>query len=197
MTEPQKSRLAHVPAILAGSAALIAALSTVYVNLRNDARPAPPPEVRVQPGPALAAPPATSTAQAQAAVVPRPQVLRLERVQVDNDGSMGSTDWSFQVSVDGEPVFLVPMPALNDKPGENLARPADAQQASAELKLPVDKSVVLAVEGWKKGWLPGSTAEVSGQAWIASGFEKIAVTLRTDKPKGPQFVLYFSAAPAD
>jgi hypothetical protein len=196
MTEQKPSRIAHVPAILAGSAALIAALSTLYVNLRGDAHPAPAPEVRAQPVPAVAAT-ASAAPVAAVPVAPQAQLLRLDRVQVDNDGSLGSTDWSFQVSVDGEPLFSLPMPGLSDEPGENLARPADPQAASAELKLPADKSVVLSVDGWKKGWLPGSKAEVTGKAWVASGFDKVSVTLQTDKPKGPRFVLYFSAAPAE
>ena len=35
MQEERKPRLAHLPGILGGSAALIAALTTVYANLRG------------------------------------------------------------------------------------------------------------------------------------------------------------------
>jgi hypothetical protein len=193
-TEPKKSRIAHVPSILAGTAAVIAAASTLYVNLREDARPAPDP---TPPAPvsAAAAPAAASAAAApKIATQPRKLLLRLDRVQVDNDGSAGSTDWNFQVSVDGDPQFSVPMPALDDTPGENLVRPADPEQASAEIELPAGRSVALSVNGWKKSWLPGSHAEVSGKAWL--GFNKTTVTVQTAKEKGPRFVLYFSATPA-
>ncbi len=191
-TEPKKSRLAHVPSILGGTAALIAAVTTLYVNLRSDPQiaPEPAPQANVAPAAAAASAPASA-----ASTEPRRMLLRLDRVQVNDDGSAGSTDWTFEVSVDGDPLFSVPMPSLNDKPGESLARPKDRDQASAEVELPVGKNVELSVKGWKKdGWLPGSSAEVSGKAWL--GYNKTVVTLQTDKPKGPQFVVYFSATPA-
>ena len=194
-TEPKKSRIAHVPSILAGTAAVIAAASTLYVNLREDARPASATVVPARTS-AVAAPAAASVAPpSKAATQPRKLLLRLDRVQVDNDGSVGSTDWNFQIRVDGEPLFSVPMPALNDEPGENLARPVDREQASAEVELPAGKSLSLSVNGWRKSWVPGSHAEVGGKAWL--GFSKTVVTVRTEKAKGPQFVLYFSATPAE
>jgi hypothetical protein len=191
-TDPKKSRLAHVPSILAGTAAVIAAASTLYVNLREDARPAP--SASVAPTHRAAPAAASASAAAPAPSQPRRLLLKLDRVQVDNDGSAGSTDWNFQVSVDGDPQFSVPMPALDDTPGENLVRPADPEQASAEIELPAGRSVALSVNGWKKSWLPGSHAEVSGKAWL--GFNKTTVTVQTAKEKGPRFVLYFSATPA-
>lgn len=114
---------------------------------------------------------------------------------MDNDGSAGSTDWTFQVSADEQPLFTVPMPALNDKPGQNLARPADAAAASADVEVPSTRSVSIRVSGWKKRLLPGAPAELSGNAWLTLGLDKTVVTLKGEDPKGPQFVLYFSATP--
>jgi hypothetical protein len=191
--EHKKSRLAHVPAVLGGSAALVAALTTLYVNLRDDSRPdsAPTATAQVRPTPGAALPDVSSLPAASNK--PQPMLLRLDRIQVDNDGSAGSTDWTFQVSVGGEPLFSVPMPELNDKPGKNLVRLTEAQDASVEVKLPPGKNVALAVNGWKKkGWLPGDAAEVSGEGWLSSGFEKAVITLKNEKPDGPKFVLYFS-----
>jgi hypothetical protein len=192
MTNEQKpSRTAHVPGILMGTAALIAALSTLYVNLRNEPAPvaaevAPAPPVPATPDPASAAPAAARVVR-----------VRLDRVQVDDDGSVGSTDWTFQASIDGEPRFSVAMPSLSDKPGENLARPADGQESSVDVELAGAKSVALTVNGWKKGLLGGARGEVSGSAWLASGVTKATVTVASDKPKGPRFVLYFTVAPVD
>jgi hypothetical protein len=126
-----------------------------------------------------------------------PTRLTLDRVQVDNDGSFGTTDWTFEVSIGGEPQFTVPMRGLDDSPGENLARPADPAKASVELKLPPGKTTALSVRGFRKGWTPGAHAEVSGEAWFTQGNEKAVITLKNDKPKSPAFVLYFSAAPAN
>jgi hypothetical protein len=199
MTNEQKpSRLSHVPSILAGSAAFIAAVSTLYVNLRDKSPESAPAGIAAA-ATSLAAPaPSASVAAATAAAPagPQPMLLRLERVQVENDGSVGSTDWSFQVSIDGKPFYAVPMPALSDHPGENLARPADPELASAPIELPRGRLARLEVNGWKKGWLPGSRAEVSGSTELGAGLREATVSLRTDKPKGPAFVLYFSLTPA-
>jgi hypothetical protein len=202
-TEHKNSRLAHLPAILGGSAALIAALTTVYVNLRHERAPAAEAaDAAVQSQPAPAPAPADAVAAGLGAApaqpaAPRVMRLRLDRVQVDNDGSLGSTDWTFQVSADDKPLFAVPMPSLDDSPGENLARPADAGAASAEVELPAGRNLEISVNGWKKGLLPGTRGEVSGKAWLATGINGTVVTLKSGKPKGAEFVLYFSAAPAD
>jgi hypothetical protein len=194
-TEPKKSRIAHVPSILAGTAAVIAAASTLYVNLRDDART---PAAIAVPAQVSSVPASNSPSAPSLAAIstePRRLLLRLDRIQVEDDGSAGSTDWTFQVSADGEPLFSVPMPSLNDKPGQNLARPADRDQASAEVDLPAGSRVALSVKGWKQGWLPGSRAEVTGESALGAG--KTVVTVQTDAPKGPRFVLYFSAAPGE
>jgi hypothetical protein len=194
MTPEQKnSRLAHVPSILMGSAALIAALSTLYVNLRSEPAASPAPAATAQP--AVASP--AQAAQATAPTAPRTLRLRLDKVQVDDDGSVGSTDWTFQVSVDGEPSFSVPMPSLSDKPGENLARPAEGQDASVEIEMPAGKGVAVSVNGWKKGFLGGARGEVSGEGWLTPEFTKTAITLKGEKEKGPRFVVYFSAVPVE
>ena len=195
--EPHRpSKLAHVPAILAGSAALIAAISTLYVNLRGEAKPEPevvPFETpAAEPGPAAA----PAVAAPAPAVGPTRMLVRLDRIKVDNDGSMGTTDWSFQVNADGQPLYSVSMPALNDKPGHNLARPADAQQASAEVEVPSNKSMSITVNGWKKRLLPGTPAELTGKAWLQPGLNKTVVTLGEDAAKGPHFVVYFAVTPA-
>ena len=192
--EPQKSRLSHVPAILAGSAAFIAAISTLYVNLRERPYVAPEPVVVEQGAPAKDA--ASSAASAPPAA-PRRFLLRLDRVQVDNDGSIGSTDWSFEVKANGKPLLVVPMPSLSDKPGANLARPADSDAASAEVEMPPGRNIELLVSGWKKGFISGAKAEVSGKAWMLTGANGTVIDLVGEKPKGPRFVLYFSAKPAE
>jgi hypothetical protein len=186
------SRLRHLPGILAATAALIAALSTLYVNLRGTSPPVQSPEH------AAIAPPAAPSSVAPAALVdgPAPEVLvRLDRVLVENDGSLGATDWTFEVSAAGEPRFTLPMRDLNDKPGHNLARPSDPSQAQAELMLAPDQQLQLQVKGWKKGFLVGSGAEISGSAWISGKPGNASIHVAGDKPKSPAFTLYFVVAP--
>ena len=101
-----------------------------------------------------------------------------------------------EVKANGKPLLVVPMPSLSDKPGANLARPDDVDAASAEVELPAGKNIELSVSGWKKGFISGAKAEVSGKAWLLTGANDTVITLASEKPKGPQFVLYFSARPA-
>jgi hypothetical protein len=187
--EQKNSRLAYVPSILAGTAAVVAAISTLYVNLREEPSPAPVAVVPVQ------ATHADSSTSSNRPAAPKAMRWKLDRVQVDDDGSVGSTDWTFQVSVDAVPSFSVSMPALSDKPGKNLARPAEDQQASVDIELPAGRNVALSVSGWKKGWLGGARGEVNGSAWVTSGLTKTAIRVQGAKEKGPRFVLYFSAMP--
>jgi hypothetical protein len=194
--EPQpKSRLSHVPAILAGSAALIAAVSTLYVNLRGSPAPAEAAATVAAPATPAETPAPVPTPPADTAPKPRLLEVRLDRLHVENDGSVGSTDWVFEVSADGEPRFSLPMPGLTDKPGENLVRPAaDAQAATDVLFLPA-KQVEISVKGWKRGFLAGTGAEISGSTKVNWNFDKTTVHVAGDKPKSPAFTMYFTIAP--
>jgi hypothetical protein len=189
---PKHSRLSHLPGILAGAAALIAAASTLYVNMRSSST-APGPATPAQVS-APAAPAEASTVAAPVAAAPRAVLLQLDRVQVENDGSMGTTDWTFEVSAAGEPRFTLPMPALNDKPGHNLARPSDPAQAVAELMLAPDQQLQVGVKGWKEGLLSGG-AEVTGAAWVSGKAGSTSIHVGSDAPKSPAFTLYFTVAP--
>jgi hypothetical protein len=164
----------------------VAALSTLYVNLRNDASRA---QAAAAPVAAAAPPPAPAPAPEPARQRLR---LRLDRVQVDDDGSMGDTDWTFQVSLDGEPAFSVSMPALNDKPGRNVVSPGKDQDAAKVIELPAGTNLALKVTGRKNGLL-GDGDDVTGEGWLASGFDKTSLTLVGKDPKGARFVVYFTA----
>jgi hypothetical protein len=191
----KNSRLSHVPAILAGSAALIAAVSTLYVNLR--ASPAPVEAAATVTAPATPAekPAPAPTPPAEAAPRAKLFEVKLDRIQVENDGSVGSTDWTFEVSADGEPRFTLPLRGLTDKPGENLVRPPDPAQVSTEVLFPPGKQVEIVVKGWKRGFLPGTSAEISGSTKVNWNFDRTTVHVAGDKPKGPAFTMYFILAP--
>jgi hypothetical protein len=189
---PKHSKLSHLPGILAAAAALIAAVSTLYVNMRGSSA-APEAATRAQVS-APAVPAKATAVVAKVAPEPKALLLRLDRVQVENDGSMGTTDWTFEVSAAGEPRFTLPMPALNDKPGHNLARPSDPAQAVAELMLAPDQQLQVGVKGWKEGLLSGG-AEVTGAAWVSGKAGSTSIHVGSDAPKSPAFTLYFTVAP--
>jgi hypothetical protein len=187
------SHLRHLPGILVAATALIAAVSTLYVNLRGSSEIS---EHRTAvAAPAQPLPASVPKSAAESLPRPAPMQLRLDRVQVENDGSVGTTDWTFEISAAGEPRFTQALPSLSDKPGENLVHPPEAAQAMAELALASNEQLRIEVKGWKHGFLPGSTAEITGSAWIGAKEGKASVHVAGDKPKGPAFTLYFLLAP--
>ena len=148
--ETKKHWIALAPSILTGLAALIAALTTVYINVRND-KSAPAAAVQVAtvpvPVPNNVAVVSNSTMPVQAKVID----LQLERMRVDNDGSMGTTDWTFEIQNGERSLFSVPFKALADNAGENIVVPKDAAVAHAKLAVTENMPEII-VRGWKQGW---------------------------------------------
>jgi len=187
----KKTWTAHLPGILAGSAALIAALSTIYVNLRNTSHDSS------NNGPAasttlVAAP--TST-PASSPIKTSEVALRLQRIRVDNDGSFGTTDWTFEVDADGTPLYSLPVKSLDDREGRNLRMiPVDAP-ASGLVDVSDAKAVAVSVRGWKHGLIIGGVGapDVTGEGWLASGVDKVTVAVKSAEAGRGAFVFYFSA----
>jgi hypothetical protein len=79
----KKPVISHLPAIFTGAAALIAALTTVYVNVRNDIKDEAVPTVV-----ASTVKPVETKPEQPAA--PQELRLQLQRVAVKHDGAVGS-----------------------------------------------------------------------------------------------------------
>jgi len=189
----RKSRLSHVPGILAGSAALIAALTTVYVNVRKD--DVAPADTRV---PAVtAATPVVPVPPASVPAGPVRRLLTLERIRVENDGSLGTTDWTFEVSAAGEPLYSLTFKSLNDREGQNLVLPPPDARSSAGFDTAPGAAVDIGVKGWKRSLLPGATApDIVGLGRVEAGTTSFPVRVTSDEDGGPEITLYFLLAPA-
>jgi hypothetical protein len=185
----RKPALQHVPAILTGSAALIAALTTVYVNVRgNKDEPAQQPST-----PAAAAAP-TATPPAPTAIAPEHVQLSLDRIAVEHDGSPGTTDWRFTVEADGEPLFAFQQDELDDQGGRNVARPADAAGA---LRL-AGKPVHIVIKGWRGSWFKGGSApDATGEGMLMPSGNIHPLRVQAEKSEAGAFVFYFSAVDSD
>ena len=185
----RKPALQHVPAILTGSAALIAALTTVYVNVRgNKDEPAQQPST-----PAAAAAP-TATPPAPTAIAPEHVQLSLDRIAVEHDGSPGTTDWRFTVEADGEPLFAFQQDELDDQGGRNVARPADAAGA---LRL-AGKPVHIVIKGWRGSWFKGGSApDATGEGMLMPSGNIQPLRVQAEKSEAGAFVFYFSAVDSD
>lgn len=175
-------RLHHLPALLTGTAALIAALTGVWVNLRDSHGSAPPPP----PVPARHAA-AAPTVAAQPAATLRVQV---ERITVEHDGSRGTTDWRFTVEADDEPLFAFSQDALDDSGGRNVVVP---KEADGVLHMTPGKPVHLVIQGWRGGLLGfGERPVASGEATLgAAGV--MAVRVEAPKQQDGAFVFHLSA----
>lgn len=191
--ETKKHWIAIAPSILTGLAALIAALTTVYINVRNDNKTAQP-AVSAQTAPAVA-PDKVAITQLQPAL-PRSNAvdLRLDRIRVDNDGTMGTTDWTFDIKNGERSLFSVPFKALTDKAGANIVAPGDATPAHASLVLAATGSSEIIVEGWKQAW-SGKTKvpDVIGKAILNAEDGSFVIEASSQKAGGPAFVLYFNS----
>jgi hypothetical protein len=181
----RKPGLHHLPALLTGTAALIAALTGVYVNLRDNREPAVP----TPPAPALQR---ASTAMPTPVPPTGPLHLQVERITVEHDGSRGTTDWRFTVEADGEPLLAFSQDALDDSGGRNVAVPKDAEGL---LRLPPGKSVLLTIRGWRGGLLGfGAKPVAQGEATLG-GTGVLPVRVQATKPEDGDFVFHLSAEP--
>jgi hypothetical protein len=173
-----------VPAILTGAAALIAALTTVYVNVRGDKSSQP-----------TAA--ATTVAPARRATAPAAVTLRLrvDRIAVQHDGSIGTTDWRFAVTADGQPLSVFAQDALDETGGRNVALPADA---GSDIQVANGKPVKISIEGWRGSRLRLAQGKPdAGGEGVLSVAGPSAIKVQAEKPEAGAFVFYFSATRVD
>jgi len=189
VADNDKKPFAHlVPAILTGSAALIAALTTVYVNVRDkDAAEAAKTTA--------AAPAIVQSGSASAPVERKPAKFRLqlERIAVQHDGSMGTTDWRFAVEANGQPLFVFQQDDLDDTGGRNVVMPDDV---GAVLRSSPGQPTRLVVKGWRGSRLrlsPGAP-DVEGEGVLSDAGLVAPIEVKAEKADAGAFVLYFSAS---
>ncbi|MGN7725839.1 hypothetical protein ACTJIL_08490 [Luteimonas sp. 22616] len=190
MPDQEKKPLLHVlPAILTGAAALIASLTAVYVNTRGD-RQAAPQQVSASSAPQVVA---SAPALAAAASVPRTAHLRLDRIAVQHDGSMGTTDWRFAVELDDQPLFVFQQDGLDDTGGRNVVLPKDV---GSNVDIAPGKPARLVVKAWRGSRLRLVEGEpdAQGEGMLAGTGALAPLAVAATKPEKGAFVLYFSAA---
>ena len=184
--------IAHVvPAILTGAAALIAALTTVYVNVRGD-HPPPPQSAAAT----TVATPAARQPVAPVVQAARKLQLQVDRIAVQHDGSPGTTDWRFTVEADGEPLFVFSQDDLDDSGGRNVAVP---ERAAGNLELAPGARVRITVQGWRGSRLRlvQGAPDVRGEGVLAAAGALAPLQVQAGEPGDGAFVFYFSAAAVD
>ena len=185
----KKPVITHLPAILTGSAALLAALTTVYINIRNDLKgDAPAPT-------AIVADAKPVEAKPEQPAQPQQLRLQLQRVAVQQDGAVGTADWRFAIEADGQPLFAFEQESMTSEGGRNIVVVGEDRDAHAALELMPGKRIPVTIKGWRSGWFKKSDPVVLGEGVLAgSGPLAPIVVKATDENKGA-FTFYFSAAP--
>jgi hypothetical protein len=193
--EAKKHIVATVPAILTGTAALIAALTTTYVSLR-DGKSSAPAKAQIaaiaQPVESPPKPIATAAVQTAAAPSERPVVLQVQRIAVHSDGTAGTTDWRFAVAVDDEPRFTFEQDRLTDEGGLNIVMPKDALTT---LQLAAGKPAKITVKGWRHSALhaASSVPDVQGEGRLGADGKPEPIQVSAAEPDLGAFTFYFSA----
>lgn len=186
----KKPVITHLPAILTGSAALLAALTTVYVNIRNDLKdePATPP--------AVATPSTVAPAARPEPAEPEQLRLQLQRVAVQQDGAVGTADWRFAVEADGQPLFSFEQESMTSEGGRNILVLGEDRDVNATLQLQPGKRIPVTIKGWRGGWLKKSDEPlVSGEGWLTAAGALTPISVKAEDQKKGAFTFYFSAIP--
>ena len=184
----KKPVIGHLPAILTGSAALLAALTTVYVNIRNDLKgdAAAPPVAVAEAKPAERKPEQPAS--------PQQLRLQLQRVAVQQDGAVGNADWRFAVEADGQPLFVFEQDSMTSEGGRNIVVVGEDRDAQATLELMPGKRIPVTIKGWRSGWFKKSDPVVLGEGVLAGPGPLAPIVVKAgDEGKGA-FTFYFSAA---
>jgi hypothetical protein len=185
----KKPVITHLPAILTGSAALLAALTTVYINVRNDLKgdAAAPPAVIAQAKPAEAKP--------EQPALPQQLRLQLQRVAVQQDGAVGSADWRFAIEADGQPLFAFEQDSMTSEGGRNIVVVGEDRDAHASLELAPGKRIAVTIKGWRSGWFKKSDPVVLGEGWLTSAGALAPIRVKAQDEKAGAFTFYFAAIP--
>ena len=189
MSENEKKPVINLlPAIMTGAAALLAALTTVYVNIRNDLKDDPPPSVTVAAAPVVTPQPAKPA--------PAKKLhLQLQRVAVQEDGAVGNADWRFAIEADGQPLFAFEQEAMTSAGGRNIVVVGEDRDAHATLELMPGKRIPVTIKGWRSGWFKKSDPVVLGEGWLTAAGTLAPITVKAQDEKEGAFTFYFTAAP--
>lgn len=186
MADNEKKPVAHlVPAILTGTAALIASLTAVYVNVRGD-KPTDKPPIAVAQKEQVAA-----SAKSLPPLPSDKLQLQLDRISVQHDGSIGTTDWRFAVEADDQPLFVFRQDGLDDTGGRNIVNPKDVQSI---IRLAAGQHARLTIKGWRGSRLRLIEGEpdVTGEGAVGEG-PLAPIPVKAKKDSAGAFVFYFSA----
>ncbi|WP_242108520.1 hypothetical protein [Luteimonas aquatica] len=178
---------ARVPALAAAGVAFLVALTTLVKNVSDmwaeKSAPAstPPAAAPAKPEPVAAAPQKIAV------------TLTLQKIEVVDDGSNGSTTWSFAVEAGGQPLFELAPRDYNDN--EREVTPRGSDPSLARVVLVPGQEMLIKVTGRSPGVI-GRTVLASGSAMLAGDGALAPVKVQAENGRAGSFVFHFATATA-
>jgi hypothetical protein len=181
----------RVPAISVALLAFLVGLTTLVNNVRDwlsDDAPAP-----------VAAPAKPAVASATSPQTPRKTavLLTLKQIEVIDDGTSGSTAWSFEIEGGGEELFSLASRDYVDTGADAIARPRASDPSIARVVLVPGQEMTIKITGRSSGLISRSVATGSAKLRADGSLAPIRVT--ADGGKSGEFVFQFAtvATPQD
>ena len=194
--DPKRPWYTQLPAKMAAAVVFLVAITTLIGNVmelvdkRRTAAASRP----------SAASPATTRTKEPAPIARAPQSdklrLQLERIAVENDGSVATTDWRFSVEANGEPLFVFQQDEMDDTVGRNVVL---ARDTHTMMRLAEGQRATLTIKGWRgsRFRIPGTEPDVTGEGVIASTGAVAPIRVGAGNIEAGAFVFYFSATRDD
>ncbi|NUO76966.1 MAG: hypothetical protein HOQ32_13235 [Lysobacter sp.] len=182
----------RVPAISVAVLAFLVGLTTLVNNVRDwigsDTK-----------APAAAAPAKPAMAPASAPQAPRKTavLLTLKQIEVVDDGTGGSTAWSFEIEGGGEGLFSLASRDYVDTGPEAIALPRPSDPSIARVVLVPGQEMRIKITGHTSGLISRSSA--SGSAKLRADGSLAPIRVTGDNGKAGEFVFHFAtvATPQD
>ncbi|WP_363797812.1 hypothetical protein ABU614_21890 [Lysobacter firmicutimachus] len=180
----------RVPAISIALVAFLVALTTLINNVREiggfKEKPAAAPTPAAQP--AVTATPAPAKPQAPSRYT---VLLTLQRIEVVNDGTNGSTAWTFDVSAGGEDLFELPARDYSDADDARIVSPRTSDPSMGQVVLVPGQEMPVKISGRSAGLI--LKAHAGGSATLRAGQNLPPVrVLAGDNGRDGEFIFHFA-----
>lgn len=188
MSDEDKRWYTRVPAISIALVAFLVALTTLINNVREigglkDKSPAAPAPVAAAPVPATK--PAEPKAPSRYSVL-----LTLDRIEVLNDGTNGSTTWSFDVSAGGQDLFQLPARDYVDGEEGRDVKPRTSDPSIGRVVLVPGQEMLIKISGRTGGII--SKLSASGTATLVADRPLAPIRVLGGDGRDGEFIFHFS-----
>ncbi|MGO1069368.1 hypothetical protein [Lysobacter sp. CA199] len=178
----------RVPAISIALVAFLVALTTLVNNVREigGLKDKDKPSAAASPTPAApAVKPAEPKAPSRYSVL-----LTLDKIEVLNDGSNGSTTWSFDISAGGQDLFQLPSRDYLDNEEGREVKPRTSDPSIGRVVLVPGQEMLIKISGRSAGLI--SKLSASGTATLVADRPLAPVRVLGGDGRDGEFIFHFS-----